>query len=477
VSSWGYLLQIYSGLVALDHNLEVAPELASDWSLDESGTVYTFNLRPEAKFHDGRPVTAADFKYSLERATDPKLRSPVADLYLGDIVGVSEKLAGKASEIQGVKVRGDHVLEITTDAAKPYFLAKLTYPTGYVVDQKNVSQGANWWQRPNGTGPFKLKKWIKEEEILLEANPHYYGEQPGVAEVSFFVGGGSAMAMYERDELDVTIVGPADIGRVTDPRSPLNEELVVVPQLSIWYLGFNTKVKPFDDPKVRQAFNMATDKRRIVEVLLRKTRLQADGILPPGMPGYNENLTGLPFDVTNARQLLDDSSYGGAENLPPITLTTGAGAGGLGESFAEMYAVNLGVQVNVEQVDRGFFDDLNAQRFQMFYVGWVADYPDPQDFLDVLFHSSSSGNHTGYSNAEVDGLLEQARVEKDQEKRWQLYRQAEEAIVNDAPWVPLFHDVDYVLVKPRVQGLVWTPVGIVSLKGVTVAPQAKPGTL
>jgi oligopeptide transport system substrate-binding protein len=222
---------------------------------------------------------------------------------------------------------------------------------------------------------------------------------------------------------------------------------------------------------------LATDKERLVDVLLRNTRIVAAGILPPGMPGYNDNLAPLPFDVDQARELLARSSYGGAENLPPITLTVGEGGGELGERFAEMYRRNLGVQISVEQAGRSFFDDLNRQSFQMFYLGWVADYPDPQDFLDVLFHSGSAGNHSGYANAEVDRLLEQARVERDQQKRMQLYQQAEQIVVNDGAWVPLFHDVDYVLVKPRVKGLVWTAMGLLSLKDVTVEPRAKPGTI
>lgn len=476
VSSWSYLLHIFSGLVTLNNELQVVPALATGWTTDSAGRVYTFDLRPDAKFHDGKPVTSADFKYSFERATDPKLHSTVADLYLGDILGVNDKLAGKATEVGGVVVRGEHVLELTTDAAKPYFLAKLTYPTAYVVDRQNVAQGAQWWQHPNGSGPFKLKHWVKDGEILLEANDSYYGTKPQVAEVSFFFGGGSAMAMYERDELDVAEVGPADVGRVTDSNSPLNKELVVTPQLSLWYIGFNTKLKPFDDPKVRLAFDMATDKQRIVDVLLRQTRVKADGVLPPGMPGYDKNLPAVPFDPARARQLLAESSYGGAEQLPPITLTAGAGAASIGQRFAEMYQRNLGVQVNVEQVDRGFFEDLDAEKYQMFYVGWVADYPDPQDFLDVLFHSASSGNHMRYANKDVDRLLEQARVEQDQPKRWQLYQQAEQRIINDAPAVLLFHDVTYALVKPRVKGLTWTPIGILSFKDVTVAPRARPGT-
>ncbi|MBI4317220.1 MAG: peptide ABC transporter substrate-binding protein [Chloroflexi bacterium] len=468
VGSFQFIGQIFSGLVTLDDKLEVVPDIATRWDVSPDGMTYTFSLRSDVKFHDGTPVTARDFKYSLERTTDPRTRSQVAATYLGDIVGTYEKIAGGAAEISGVQVEDDYTLVLQIDAPKTYFLSKLTYPTAFVMDRSNVETGRNWWERPNGTGPFKLKNWVKDDSIVLARNDLYYGKKPNLDEVNVYVGGGPPVTMYERGELDVVDVGLADIERVTDRTSALNKELSVQPELSLSYIGFNNNMKPFDDPKVRVAFHYATDKDKIANVLFKKTRSKANGILPPGMPGYNKDLKGIPFDSQRAKALLAESSYGGPDGLPEIVLTVSAGGSSIGESFAEMYKRNLGVDVNVQQVDEGFFDDLEAGAYQMFFTGWIADYPDPQDFLDVLFDSQSNGNYTGFSDVEVDRLLDAARVESDHDSRMELYRQAESLIVELSPAVPMYHDVAYTLTKPYVAGFARSPLGIMLLRDVEI---------
>lgn len=467
-SSWSYLLQIFSGLVALDERLEVVPEIAASWSVAGDGRTYVFRLRPGVRFHDGREVTAHDFKYSLERALDPDLRSPVAPIYLGDIVGATARLQRKAEEVAGITVVDAQTLEITIDAPKPYFLAKLTYPTAYVVDRANVAKGGRWFERPNGTGPFKLQTWEPDARLVLVRNDAYYIDPPSIARVEYYLGHGSAMSLYEKDRLDIVGVGPANVERVTDPRGALSRELIRVPQLSLSYLGLNVTRPPFDDPKVRLAFAHATDKRRLADVLFKRMRVSAAGILPPGIPGHDPGFVGLEFSPGKARQALGESRYGSPQSLPPITLTMGPGGGSLGEAFAEMYRRNLGVTIDVEEVQQGHLDGLVAREYQMFYIAWMADYPDPQDFLDVLFHSQSEANHGAYASQEVDRLLEQARVEPDRATRLKLYQEVERRVVTDVPVIPLFFDVDHVLVKPRVKGLTWTPMGLISLRGVQV---------
>lgn len=461
-NSTEYILKIFSGLVGLDEDLEIRPELAKDWDISEDGTVYTFYLREEAVFHDGKPVTADDVKYSMERSCDPETGSAVASSYLGDIVGAMDKLNGEADEVEGVEVLDEHTVQITIDAPKSYFLSKLTYHTGFVVDRENVEKGGKkWTEMPNGTGPFKLKKQSRDK-IILEANEDYYHGAPAIKQVNFIINGGSSMTMYEQDELDAIVVGPIDIQRVTDPSNPLNRELTIVPSLDVWYLAFNTEAPPFDDVKIRQAFAQATNKKGIVNVLLQKMGTEAKGILPPGMPGYDEDLEGLLFDPDRARELIEDSEYGDPAELPPITFTVSGegGADPLAEALIEMYKEYLGVEIEIEQVEFGsFLSDLEQHKYQIFMLGWTADYADPEDFLDILFHSKSQYNNTAYSNSRVDRLLEKARLETDEKKRWQLYQQVEEIIVEEAPWVPIYHSVSYVLIKPYVKGLSVTPQG------------------
>ncbi|MBM4465356.1 MAG: peptide ABC transporter substrate-binding protein [Chloroflexi bacterium] len=477
-TSASYIVEIFGGLVTLDQDLEVVPDIAASWELSEDGTTYTFHLRDDVKFHDGKPVTAHDFKYSIERACDPATGSVVADTYLGDIVGAHDKLRGQADEVSGVVVVDDHTLKITIDSPKAYFLAKLTYPTAFVVDQENVEGPVQpWTDRPNGTGPFRLAEYELGLRIVLERNEAYYGTpKPALEQVNFLLAGGSAMTMYETGELDAVPVGLADIERVLDPSNPLNEELsVTLPMLSLFYIGFNVQKPPFDDQKVRQAFNYAIDKDKYVDVVWKKMQVKAEGILPPGMPGYNEDLRGYLYDPEKARQLIAESKYGDASKLPEITLNVSGGGGAAARQVAaivEMYKQNLGIVIAIQQTDWAtYLWDLRAHRYQMFGLtaGWIADYPDPQDFLDILFHSESRNNDTRYSNPEVDRLLEKARGEQDFEKRMELYQQAEEMILADAPIVPLTHDVDYWLTKPYVEGMIYPPAIIPKLKYASIS--------
>jgi oligopeptide transport system substrate-binding protein len=219
------------------------------------------------------------------------------------------------------------------------------------------------------------------------------------------------------------------------------------------YIGFNVNVPPFDDPKVRQAFAMAVDREKIAEVILQDAIPVADGILMPGVPGYTEEDITHPYDPEAARQLLAESEYAG--NMPEITLAeSGAGAtvGPTTEAMVQYWKDNLDVEVQIQQAESAtFFQDIDQGRYQMFHIGWIMDYPDPENILDIKFHSASRQNDTNYANEDVDALIEQARTEQDTEARIALYRQIEQRLVEDSVWLPMFFDVTHALVKPYVQ--------------------------
>ena len=478
-TSAGVVAEVFSGLVTLDTDLKLVPDIAESWTI-EDGTVYTFKLRANAKFHNGKPVTAQDFKWSLERAAAPDTASPVADTYLNDILGAEKYFDGEADEIVGLKVIDDHTLEITTDAPKAYFLAKLTYPTANVLDREVVEAGGrSWWiDNPVGTGPFKLSEYRIGERIVLERNEDYYRDLAGVETIVMNLAGGQAMAMYENDEIEITGVGLYDLERVLDPNEPLNKELVVAPPgFSVSYIGFNASMAPFDDVKFRQALNHAVDKQLIATGVLSELVEPAYSILPPGFPGYTENIVGLQFDPDLARKLLSESKYPDAESRPRIVVTVPGTGGTIGldlEVVLEMWKQELGVEVEIQQVEWAtYLEDLDAKKFQAYAgLGWEADYPDPQDFLDILFHSESSINHGDFKNAEIDAVLEEARIEADINKRIALYHQAEQMIVDAAPWVPMWFTGDrYALIKDYVEGYVMTPMIVPKLRQIRLTDE------
>ena len=476
-TSAGIVVEVFSGLVALNTDLELVPDIAERWEIDSSGTVYTFFLRDNVKFHNGRRVTAEDFKWSVERASLPNTASAVVDTYLNDIVGFEDYFESRADEITGIKVIDDLTLQITIDAAKAYFLAKLTYPTAYVLDREVVEAGGrNWWvENAVGTGPFKLAEYRIGERIVLERNADFYRDRPSVDRVVMNLAGGQAMAMYENDEIDVTGVSLFDLERVRDPNEPLNKELVVAPPgFSIAYIGLNAQQPPLDDPKFRQALNHAIDKRLIATEVLSELVVPAYGIMPPGFPGYNPELKGLQFDPELAKQLLSESRYADPDTRPLIVITVPGTGGVIGldlEVIIAMWEETLGVEVEIQQVEWAtYLDDLDANKMQAFAgLGWQADYPDPQDFMDILFHSKSAINHGEYSNSAVDKLLEEARTEPDVNRRVELYQQAEELVVEDAAWVPLWYDGEqYALVKSYVEGYRITPMVVPRLTQVVL---------
>jgi oligopeptide transport system substrate-binding protein len=472
-TSHAYIVQIFSGLVKPGDKLEPVPDIAQRWDISPDGRTYTFYLREDVFFQDGRQVKAEDFKYSWERACLPATGSQTAATYLGDIVGAKDVLSGATTDISGLKVLDDFTLQVTIDSPKSYFLSKLTYPTAFVVDKANVESGAGWWHHPNGTGPFKLDQWVANQTLKLAKNELYYGDKAKVDSVVFQLWGGVPMNMYETGQIDVTSVGTEYTPEVTDKSGPFYNELTITPELSFYYIGFNTKEPPFDDVNIRRAFSLAIDKEKLVSLVFAGTMQPAYGILPPGIPGYNQELVGLGYDVEEAKRLIAESSYGDVANLPPITLTTGGWGGVISaelESLIYQWRENLGVEVRVRQLEpEMFLYHLDEELDQMFESGWIADYPHPQDFLDVLFASGADNNYGGYSNPDFDALLEKAAAEPDPDQGLALYQQAEQMLVDDAACIPLCFGVNYVLAKPYVSGYKLNLLGFAMLNEVSVA--------
>jgi len=459
--------QLFSGLVKLDADLNVQPDLADTWDVSEDGLVYTFELNPHARFADGTPITAEDVQYSLERTTDPNLaRFLPARTYLSDIVGVQEKLAGQADRINGITVLDDQRISITIDAPKSYFPAKLAHPTSFVVDRRTVQAGGtDWTADPNGSGPFEIEQWQNDQVLVIKRNLNYYGAMAMLDRVTFLMGAaaGNPLILYEQGDIDVVGVPAYALARIQDDSNPLSRELVSVPQLSLFYIGLNVTIPPFDDPKVREAFTLLIDREKLAEVSLRGAASPARGILPPGMPGYNSDLPFPDVDVEQARRLIAESRYGSIEDLPPI-VAYGSWVGLL----RDVLEAELELEIEVRSYERfgDYLDALKENNLLVFGTGWVADYPDPENFLDLLFRGGSLENHTSYANPEVDILLDQAAVATNTAARWEMYQQVEQQILADAVIIPLYHDIDHVLVKPYVRNLELTPMGILDLSQV-----------
>jgi oligopeptide transport system substrate-binding protein len=472
MSSHVYVMHLYSGLVGLDSELRIEPDIATGWTVSDDGTRYVFELRDDVQFHSGKKVTAADFKYSWERACSPSTGSRTAAIYLGDIVGAREMLEGKATELSGVTVLDDTTLQVDIVSPRSFFIDKLSYPTAYVVDRETVARGADWWRQPNGTGPFALSRWEPGSILELQRNDEYYGTAPLIEAVQFLLLAGVPMSLYEQGAIDAVSVSSAYYEQVTDPANPLHQDLITAPELSVYYIGFDVTEPPFDDVNVRLAFCHAVDRDRIVTALYKDSLAVAGGVLPAGLPGHDPELQPYRYDPEYARELLASSSYGSAEALPPVTITVSGYANNVPSDIAAAIAgwrENLGVEVSVRQLEPDvFLYYLEDERDQAFSMGWVADYPSPHNFLATLFGVGESYNISGYSNPELERLLQLAAEEVDEARRLEIYQEAERVVVADAPCLPLTYGTNHVLVKPYVTGFVPNALGIPDLAAARV---------
>jgi oligopeptide transport system substrate-binding protein len=453
------LSNVFQGLVGYDENNRIVPLLAESWKLDNGGKTYLFTLRANAKFTNGRQVTADDVKWSLERATDKDFPSPTAQEYLTDIVGVEAKKAGKATGIAGIKVMDTRHLSITIDEPRAYFLGKLTYPCADVLAKEVTGSGPiKSLRQAIGTGPFEFSEYHPDQKITLVANKDYYLgapliqglERPIVKDAStrinLFRGGNLDYVSLERQDVE---------GAEKDPKlKPLEQ---IDPVAAIYYMGLNQQsYPPFANKLVRRAFVMAVDRNKIATEDLAGMPV-ANGFLPPGITGYRPELKGIPFDVEGAKRLLAQAGYPDGKGLPDLTLSyrdQRPDAYVVSEAVGEMLKENLGVPIKLRTMEWGaLLKARDSKQLQMVAGSWYADYLDPQNFLSFLLTTSASGNYDGYSNPEFDRLCAQADAESEPSKRIPLYQTAEDILIEDAARMPLYFDRGVSLVSPRVHGL------------------------
>ncbi|NTV64950.1 MAG: ABC transporter substrate-binding protein, partial [Oscillochloris sp.] len=453
----------FSGLLRFAPDLSLQPDLATSWALSDDGLTYTFFLRRDVRFQDGRPFTARDVIYSWERAASPQTNSDTVLAFLGDIVGVPERRAGQVETISGLSAPDDYSLQVQLRGPRPAFLMKLTGGAALVVDQANVETGRDWYLHPNGTGPYRLIRWEPEKIKIYERSKTYYGQEPTppyvIARLDVGYNGIYEYMLGAVDQVELSDVERAAIG---DIDSRLGANLRESPQMCTSFVAFDTSRAPFDEPQVRQAFALAVNRQRYRERVLRGTGILAHGLYPPAMPGYDPTFQGTAFNPDLARQRLAESSYGSAANLPEIMLTT-SGNGlsvdpGVGV-LVQMWQEQLGVTIKIEQLEPANYLEtvLAGGRGNLFFWEWCADYPDPADVAETLFGSGSPQNLGRYHNADLDGLLAQAEAAQDPAQRTQLYQQVEQLIVDDAAAIFLNHRVDTLLVSPAIQGLVRAP--------------------
>ncbi len=456
---------LFRGLLDFDASgTRLVPDQASDWNISPDGKTYTFHLKPGVRFAHGREAEAEDYVFSMERILDPKTGS-VGQTYFMDIAGAKEFAEGKVAHVAGLRAPDSRTLVI--ELAKPTFTFRyvLTMVFASALPREVVRQyGADFQYHLIGSGPYQVTEWRRDVRMRFGRNPHYAGTDGWVNSVEIQFGGDDSLRvmMVERGEIDRTqadAVSALRYGR--DPR--LRSWLHRVSPVKTGYLFLNTEMKPFDDRRVRQAMNHAIDKRRLMK-FAGGLAIAADGIVPPSMPWSNPGLPNYEFSPDKARALLREAGLpnGFKTGLWFINTRT------LDKRMAEGMQQDLravGIDLELNGVSNSAFEVKVRSRRQVAcgIWGWTQDYPDPSNFLDVLFNGDKitdqdCNNVAFYNNPEVNRRLAVAGDSLDPTERLRLYREIESLVMQDAPWVPLYHDQYPILCHPRLHGDVPHPV-------------------
>ncbi len=454
--------QVFEGLVKWGEDNTVRPNLAERWDVTEGGTLYTFHLKPGAKFSNGRELTSADFKWSLERACNPKFASPTAETYLTDIVGVRDRIAGKAKDVAGVQTPDPKTLTLRIDKPRPYFLGKLTYACAYAVAKEALPDNATEMTKPEqmvGTGPFRFSKIDPGQIVVLDANKGYHGGAPKVDRIErpVVLDAVTRLNLYKQGTIDLVPLERADVKAIReDPK--LAPDLKFYDRPSFWYLGLQCqKVPALRDKRVRQALAMAVDRRTIVEKVLGGQNQIADGIVPPGVFGHRTDAKTLPYDVPRAKALLAEAGFPDGRGFPEIEMSYRDGRPDVelvAQTVQGQWKQSLGVNIRLQKREWGsYLQKNNAHALPMFHMRWAADYLDAENFLSTLLASYGPENKVDYKNDRYDALCRQADTSLNPEERKRLYAQAEDVALDEAPYIPIYFQRDAELVRGNVKGM------------------------
>jgi len=463
-----------------ESNLTIAPGLASRWTVSRGGTVYTFVLRRNITFHDGRRLTAQDIVYSLNRALNPSVKSQYA-FFLSPIRGANAVANGKAKVVSGVRALDSRRLQITLNQPTPYFPALASMWPYWVVDRNAVERSGRKWTNPpnlNATGAFRLVSQVPDSKYVFEANSRYFLGKPRVnrVEVTIVPDPAAQLARYRAGEFDVIQNLSAATYLQVQRDSQLSKQLHTKPILRTTWINMLNDKEPFDDVRVRRAFNRAIDKRALVRVALGGLGAPSDTFLPPAMPGsVAATRRPTPFSPQAAQSLLSQAGFPDGDGFPNVVMIYQARADlqAVAEFVQSELKRNLGVDITLRpRPAKVFTNELNdpATRPLMALWGFGLDYPDPQEQHEYLGVSGPTGfaNYMNYKNPKFDALVARANRTVNVKTRARLHRQAETVYLNDTPIVPLYNPIATWLAKPYVRGFTVTPLYMTRWTNVSV---------
>ncbi len=483
--------QIYNTLVETDDNLNMVPSLARNWDISANRQVYTFHLRNDVFFHDndafpggrGRKLTAHDVEYSFKRIVDKNTASSGAWIF-----------NTRVDSADGFRALDDSTFRLTLVRPFNPILGLLSMQYCSIVPREAVEKyGKDFRSHPCGTGPFRLLAWEEGQAMVLAKNERYFekdsaGRQLPLLDglkISFYDNKATEFLQFQQGELDfINDLDPSFKDEVISKKGELKKQWVgkIVlskhPYLNVEYLGIlvdttNALVKdsPLRFKKMRQAINYGFDRAKMMLYLRNSIGTPAEsGFVPQGLPSFSATVVrGYHYDPAKARQLMAEAGYANGEHLPVIKLLTIAIYSDLA-SFIARELEEVGIKVQVEVVQKSLLLEQTAKSEALFFRGsWIADYPDAENYLSVFYSKNPAPpNYTRYKNPLFDRLYERSLTEENDSVKYDLYRQMDQLMINDAPIVPLWYDEVFRLVNPRVKHFTANGLNLLELRKVTI---------
>ncbi|HBA04417.1 MAG TPA: peptide ABC transporter substrate-binding protein [Clostridium sp.] len=475
----------FEGLMREDENSKIVPGTAEKYEVSDDGTVYTFHIRKDAKWSDGKPVVAGDFEYAWKRALNPKVAAEYAYqlFYIknGAAYYNQEKVGGKVATAEdvGVKVIDDNTLEVTLEAPVPYFLSLAAFPTYFPV-RKDIIEGneEKWTLKPDtyiSNGPFKMSEWKEKESITFVKNENYWDAKNvklETLEVKLIDDQITYLNAFKSGEIDVIESPPqAEIPTLLDEGTAK-----IYPYLGTYFYVINVSDKAKDvdpkaaealsNPKFRKALSLAIDRQLIVDKVAQGGQAPATSYVPAGIldsigKEFQKDYSSKGANIEEAKKLLEEAGYPNGEGAPTITFTfnTDQGHQNIAQAVQDMWKTNLGINVELKNEEWAVFQDTrNNFQYSMARHGWIADYNDPMTFLD-MWTTGNGQNNAGYSNKEYDKLIAQAKVELDDAKRTELLHKAEDILMDESPIIPLYYYTNVLCIDKNVKGTYKSPLG------------------
>lgn len=454
-------------LVRLDKDFQVIPGAATEWSVDESGLVWTFKLDPTLMWNDGTPVTADDYVATLRYGADPEHAWDFSWYYQGVVKNWTQAVNGEVPvEEIGIRAVDANTLEITTEMPAPFLPAMMLYSA--TMQKKALEEHGGFYNSDPATsvssGPYKLTEWTKDQRVVYEINPDYKGNNIPYIEKVVIVNIGQPSQLlpaYEANEIDFVNGGgtlsPADLEIIAADPDLDAQYHPHYGDFRTYYFAFDTSIPPFDNPQVRQAFAHVLDRDAITSSILKRQGIPAYSFLAPGFPAANSDAfeATYPLDVEKAQQLLADAGYPNGEGFPKLTLklrAEGPAPTAVAQAYASALKENLGIDVEVSNMDfKAYMDEMNAKPtdVQFTLISYGMDFLDPSNMLGVFL---SGGRHP-WTNAEYDTLVKEASsFTGDPAERIQMFQDAEKILVEDTGFVFAYHQTPGDMIKPFLKG-------------------------